>query len=160
MLEWMKDPNVCCFFRFNTDKLSQIDVEKFITHSQDDKSTYHFAIVDDSDSYLGTVSLKNVDITSRNGEYAIVLRTAAQGMGAGIFATKWILNFAFHTLSLERVYLNVLSDNTRAINFYKKMGFYYEGEFLNHVSVRGERKSLKWYRIMKEEYEQNEMLQN
>ena len=34
---------------------------------------------------------------------------------------------------LERLYLNVINKNVRAIKFSEKMGFVYEGTFRNHV---------------------------
>lgn len=155
MLEWMKDGRVNRFFRFSPNEITDNSVRKFIKESGKKTDTYNFAIVDDDDTYLGTVSLKNVDPVSKNGEYAIALRSDAQGRGAGKFATRQILFFAFEQLKLERVYLNVLSDNDRAINFYQKCGFMYEGEFYHHLFLRNQWKNLKWFRMMKEEYIKN-----
>ena len=152
MMEWMKDENVNRFFRFDPEQVTMESVLEFIKNSVNMVDSYHFAIVDDFNEYLGTVSLKNVDAISKNGEYAISLRTCAQGKGAGKFATDQILSFAFNELNLERVYLNVLSDNENAVLFYKKIGFIYEGEFLRHINLRGELKSLMWFRMMKSEY--------
>ena len=149
----MKDEKVNCFFRFEADKITRQSVIDFITDNQNTGKSYHFAIADDNDMYLGTVSLKNIDLLSKNGEYAISLRSCAQGIGAGRFATFEILKFAFEHLKLERVYLNVLAENKHAIHFYKKFGFIYEGEFYHHISIKGELKSLKWFRMMKFEYE-------
>jgi diamine N-acetyltransferase len=153
MLEWMKDENVKCYFRFNSDNITYESTLQYIEQSHQAINSYHFAIVDDSDEYLGTVSLKDVDIHAQCGEYAIALRTKAQGKGAGRYATEEILKFAFEQLGLNRVYLNVLSDNIHAINFYKKIGFIYEGEFYQHIKLRDELKSLMWFRMMRCEYE-------
>lgn len=154
MEEWMKDEKVNCFFRFDPDKVTSQSVLEFICKNQNNGDSYHFAVADDKDMYLGTVSLKNIDPIAKNGEYAISLRSCAQGIGVGRFATLEILKFAFEKLGLERVYLNVLAENEHAIQFYQKTGFVYEGEFYHHISVRGELKSLKWFRIMKCEYEE------
>ena len=154
MLEWMMDKKINCFFRFNPHEVDIKSVEDFINKSCESASdSYHFAIVDDNDEYLGTVSLKNIDFEAKSGEYAISLRGNAQGKGVGKFGTMKILEFAFNQLNLNRVFLNVLSDNKHAINFYEKQGFIYEGEFCHHIRIRGEFKSLKWYRMMRCEYE-------
>ena len=63
-----------------------------------------------------------------------------------------ILDIAFNELGLNRVYLNVFPENKRAIALYLKCGFKYEGEFQQHVFVRGEYKNLEWYGILREEY--------
>lgn len=153
MLEWMKDSKVNCFFRFNADDISLNSTINFINNCKNDKNSFHFAIVDDRDEYLGTVSIKNIDMIALNGEYAIALRYKSQGLGVGRFATNEILKFAFTKLKLERVYLNVLSDNEHAISFYEKSGFIYEGEFYKHIKIRNELKNLKWYRMMRSEYD-------
>jgi RimJ/RimL family protein N-acetyltransferase len=152
MLEWMKDGQVNQFFRFNPDDVTEDSIKCFIRKSAEEKNTYHFAIADCHDEYLGTVSLKHVDEEARNAEYAISLRSYAQGKGVGKFATESILEFAFCHLNLERIYLNVLSDNIRAIAFYRKIGFIYEGEFCRHIYVQGSLKNIKWYRMMRCEY--------
>jgi len=62
-------------------------------------------------------------MTIRNAEYAIALRKKSQGKGYGFAATIKVLKYAFYTLSLNHVYLNVFSDNEQAIACYKKVGF-------------------------------------
>ena len=152
MLDWMKDESVNCFFRFDPDTISLESCEKYIASNQNDNGSYHFAIVDDDDNYLGTVSLKDISSVDKHAEYAIALRKCAQGIGAGKFATQEILRFAFNELHLERVFLNVLSDNIHAIEFYEKAVFTYEGEFVNHVNIKGVMKNLKWYGMIAKNY--------
>lgn len=152
MLEWMHDEKVNCYFRFNPRSITLQSTLEFIKESNNDKDSYHFAIVDENDEYLGTVSLKNIDKNSLNGEYAIALRSKRQGKGTGLFATEEILAYAFNILELERVYLNVLTENKHAIHFYEKIGFKYEGEFYNHIRINNDLKSIKWYRMMRFEY--------
>lgn len=157
MLEWMHDPNVNQFFRFDANGMTEEKVKAFIEQSNCDikqKKTYNFAITDGNDEYLGTISLKNVDWDARVAEYAISMRTKAQGKGLATKATREILRYAFEDLGLNRVFLNVLSDNVKAIHLYEKCGFQYEGLFKNHVNIRGEKKSLIWYAVMKDEWEE------
>lgn len=152
MLEWMKDENINQFFRFDSSKSTLDSVKKYIESSKDDETNKHFAIVDDSDEYMGTISLKNIDKVNSNAEYAISLRTQAQGTGLAMFATLAVLKYAFEKLELNRVYLNVLSMNKRAIAFYDKIGFTYEGEFRQHVLKDGELQDIKWYAFLKGDF--------
>lgn len=156
MLEWMHDADIQRNFRFLGEEMNYISVLEFIHNSEKsaiDGSNYHYAITNNNDEYLGTISLKNVNTVSKNAEYAICLRKMAQGRGIGVEATKAILKIAFYDLKLQRVYLNVLSENERAIRLYTKCGFMYEGEFRDHLFLRGEYKSLKWYGLLRDEYE-------
>lgn len=158
MLEWMQDEQIRRNFRFTTDKkrLTQTEVLEFIDTADyvfRDKNSIHYAVTQAGGEYLGTVSLKNIDLTAKNAEYAIVLRKKAQGKGLAWEATKEILRLAFLEFGLERVYLNVLKENKRAVRLYEKCGFVYEGEFRRHLFLRGEYKMLRWYGILKEEYQ-------
>lgn len=155
MLEWMHDPEIQENFRFDASKKSKEDVLEFIRNSRIEMiagKDIHYAIADDLDEYLGTISLKGVDMEARNAEYAISLRRKAQGKGIATEATEELLRLAFDEYGLERVYLNVLAENKKAIRMYEKCGFVYEGEFRKHLFLKGEFRTLKWYGILREEY--------
>lgn len=155
MLEWMQDPEIQKVFRFNAEEADKEAVLSFIREAKislDAGENIHYAISDDNDEYLGTISLKNVDLVNKNAEYAISLRRMAQGKGIASKATYEILRIAFEQYHLEKVYLNVLADNQKAIRLYEKCGFIYEGEFRKHLFLRGEYKTLKWYSMLKEEW--------
>ena len=152
MLEWMTDPNLAKNFRFNPLNQDEEKIKKFILNSYGAQNK-HFAITDESDEYLGTVSLKEIDYENKTAEYAISLRACAIGTGVATFATKEILKKAFYEYNLNRVYLNVLSENIRAQKFYDKIGFVYEGEFKQHIVKNDEFRDLKWYAILKKDFE-------
>lgn len=158
MLEWMQDTEIQKRFLFSSKSFTEEDVLKFIREAETqpmEGKSIHLAITDETDEYLGTISLKNVELLAKKAEYAISLRKKAQGMGVGTEATKKILEAAFNRFGLERVYLNVFSDNERAIHLYEKSGFVYEGEFRKHLFLRGEYKSLRWYGMLKEDFRSN-----
>lgn len=152
ILEWMKNPDINCYYRFNPEEVTKESVIKFIENSMTEENK-HFAIVNELDEYLGTISLKNIDLTNKSSEYSIGLRESAIGTGAAAFASKELFRIAFKELELNKVYLNVLSDNQRAIRFYNKIGFEFEGEFKEHFNIRGEFRNIKWYGIRRGIYE-------
>lgn len=147
MLEWMHDKNITQNFRFPFERATLQSVTEFIDNSFSNKNR-HFAIVNESDEYLGTVSLKNISEENRSAEYAIVVRSIARGTEAATRATKDILYYAFDTLKLHKVYLNVLERNERARHFYIKCGFVYEGTSKDAVLLNGRYESLAWYGII------------
>lgn len=155
MLEWMQDPDIQKKFRFQCKDKTLKEVLQFISSAKIiplEGQSVHFAVVDDTDEYMGTISLKKIDFHAANAEYAISLRKRAQEKGIAAEATKEILRIAFEDWNLQKVYLNVLSDNYKAIHLYEKCGFIFEGEFRRHLFLRGEYKSLKWYSMLREEY--------
>lgn len=147
MLEWMSDESVICNFQHDFKKETKETIESFIQNSFDEKNQ-HFTFTDSDDNYLGTISLKNISKEHGNAEYAIVCRRSAQGTGATKKATEEIIKYGFETLKLHRIYLNVKNDNTRAINFYKKCGFKYEGSFEDVLKINNKYHTLDWFAII------------
>lgn len=154
MLEWMHDPKINYLY---TDKIKNAtldSVEKFISEAAELmrlRRACHYAVVNEADEYLGTISLKDIDAV-KGAEYAISMRSAYHGKGIASWATREILRIAFDEIELHRVYLNVLSENVHANRFYVKNGFRYEGESKMCILIGGEMKSLKWYAMLKDEY--------
>lgn len=151
MLEWMHDEDVIKFFRFNSLNNTEADAKAFIAASNNNRSSRHFAIADENDEYWGTISLKHIDLENRNAEYAICIRKGAMGKNVAKTATDLILAYAFDELRLHKVYLNVLSDNIRAIRFYEKYGFIYEGVLKEQVLHKGAYKDLLYYAAFNQE---------
>lgn len=151
MLEWMRDEEINKNFAKDFSKYDEESQKKFIDNSMTD-TDITFAIASEDGEYLGSISLKNIDYENKKAEYAICLRAKCIGKNISKPATDLILKYAFDELGLNRVYLNVLSENIRANKFYLKYGFIYEGETKEDINVRGELKDLKWYRVLKKEF--------
>ena len=146
MKEWRSDKSITNNFQIDFSVYTEEKIKSFIENSYSDVNQ-HFAFVDVNDTYLGTVSLKNISYKNRNAEYAIVTRKIAQGTGAAERATKEVLEYAFKKLMLEKVYLNVLEENIRANRFYKRCGFELEGRAKHHICINGVFHNLNWYAI-------------
>ena len=121
MLEWMHDKSVTELLQADFDSKNINDCFKFIEDSKDKNKNIHFAIVDENDTYMGTISLKNITLT--DAELAIAIRTMAMGKGISSFAINEIIKYAFAVLKLKYVYWYVSPKNIRAIKFYNKNGF-------------------------------------
>lgn len=151
MLEWMHDDIINQWFKYPFSEMTLEKVEEFIRSANELDESRHFAITNEKDEYCGTISLKNIDLINSSAELAIVLRHECHGTGMAEAAFNDILNVAFFSYSLHKVYLNVLCDNERAINFYKKVGMREEGEFRDAVKIKNSFKNLKWFGIIKGE---------
>lgn len=147
MLEWMRDETITCNFRYPFANMTLEKAKNFIKYSFDEENQ-HFAITDDKDEYLGTISLKRISEKDHNAEYAIVMRKKAHGTGAAERATTEILKYAFNDLGLHRVYLNVLADNIAARKLYENCGFDLEGEFKDAIKLRDQYHNLAWYAML------------
>lgn len=131
MLEWMHDESVTKYLKKDFSSLTLKDCESFILKSISDYKklddapkndiSINMAIVSDDDLYQGTVSLKNIDFKSKDAEFAITTCAKVHGKGYAQYAMKWIMEFAFNSLSLNKVYWNCSTQNSRAFKFYLKL---------------------------------------
>jgi diamine N-acetyltransferase len=149
MYEWLCDPEVTRLLVLGRYPTSKEVVQDFIQNSWRDKKNIHFAIATDDNQYAGTVSLKNLDYIDRTAEYAIAIHRDYWGQGFAEFGTSAIITYAFERLNLQKIYLSVVSSNTRAKKFYEKYGFTKEGTFRRHVYLSGELVDLDWYCILR-----------
>lgn len=123
MYEWMHDDNVVENLKTDFKSKTIEDCKKFITKSINDEKNINYAIVNENDEYLGTVSLKDVDRLSLNAEFAITIRKKAMGTGCSTYAIKEIIRRGFEELNLKHIYWYVDKKNIRAIKFYDKNGY-------------------------------------
>lgn len=80
MIEWMHDTEVSRYFRDDMSNKTEEDVLKFIEQADIaplNGRSVHYAVVEETDEYLGTISLKAINLRDRNAEYAISLRRGA-----------------------------------------------------------------------------------
>lgn len=157
MLEWMHSEETKHFFRKNMQSITLEQAVAFCKNAEiplemQDGMNLHLAIVDEQDEYLGTISLKDFNTSVKSAEYAISMRAKACGKGIAFQATKEILRKGFKEYGLHRIYLNVLADNVRAVHFYEKCGFLYEGEFRDCLLLDHKYASLKFFGMLEQDY--------
>lgn len=149
MLEWMHDRNVVKNLQADFESKTLEDCLLFIKNSKSENNI-HYAIASESDEYMGTVSLKNIDREKLTAEFAITVRTAAMGHGYAWFAMKEILRIAFEEENFESVYWCVSRENKRAVRFYDKHNFHEAVDIPEDIRKQYEAmKDIKWYSILK-----------
>ena len=153
MQECMNDDNVNHFMRIHSMSFTVESCERFIESTWSDEKNKHFAIADDNDEWVGTISLKDIDLVKKEAEYAIVTASKVHGTGISHEASREILRYAFKDLKLERVYLYLSTKNVRANRFYTKFGFHFDRTDKSLMEINGNKEDINWYSMSKEEYE-------
>ena len=146
MLSWIKDGAVTQYLLLDGSSKTISDVRKFIAEAEDETKHLHRAISSEDGQYYGTVSLKNIDRENKKAEFAITLHPEAMGSGAAQIASREILRIGFTQLKLNRVYLNVIEKNIRAVRLYEGLGFCYQ--YTTEICFKGNKsEKLRWYEI-------------
>lgn len=147
MLEWMHDERVVGTLRKDFASKTIEDCKAFIA-SGVSKSYIHLAIASDTDEYMGTVSLKNIE--NGSAEFAITVRSEAMRKGYSWFGMRAMLEMAFNEIGLDSVYWCVSRQNVRAVRFYEKHNFHEVVDVPQHIIDRYEgTENLKWYSVLK-----------
>lgn len=123
MLEWMHDESVVFHMGTNFAEKKLEDCENFIEYSKSNTNDVHYAIVNELDEYMGTVSLKHVDNQLKMAEFAITVRKCAMGKGYSQYGMKEIIRIAKEEFGLLEVIWCVSKYNERAVRFYDKSGY-------------------------------------
>lgn len=118
MFQWMHNKNVVQYMEQDFLHMTIENCIQFIEKAKIEEKSKHFAIVDDMQQYIGTISLKNIE--NDYAEFAIILCEEAIGKGYARKAMEEVLAYGFKTLGIKRIFWNVLKENTRAIRFYDK----------------------------------------
>ena len=114
---------------------------------------FHLRTLDD-DRLIGFVALHSIEWNNRAGLLSIGIGEADfRGRGYGSEALRLILRYAFDELNLDRVGLDVISNNQRAIRAYERAGFRHEGALRAAVLRDGQRYDRLLMGILREEWQ-------
>jgi RimJ/RimL family protein N-acetyltransferase len=108
----------------------------------------------DTDALIGVTGLHPPDLRNRHAAFGITVgEKPEQGKGHGTAATRLILRYAFETLNLNRVWLEVYEYNQSGRRVYEKVGFRTEGVLRQHTYRQGRYWNMIIMGILREEWD-------
>jgi diamine N-acetyltransferase len=121
------------------------------------KELWHFVICRiEDDRPIGVIALDDLDLVNGSSPVGIFIgEPSERGRGYGTDAMRAILEFAFGSLRLERVWLDVYDFNTSAIHVYERVGFVREGLLRRAVWREGEWADVVRMAILADEWRAN-----
>ncbi len=135
---------------------TMVDSQEFLSHMlQSSHNAYNFVIAEkETARYLGQLDMFRVDWRLRQGEIGMVIADAQdRGRGVGTEALGLMEQFAFRTLGLERLELEVHMHNQAALRCYEKAGFKLEGVKRHAFFSDGAFCDLGMMSVLREEFE-------
>lgn len=107
---------------------TQEEVVGFFLKCVEDEERYDFLIIAPDGRIIGESVINEIDWDLRCANFRIgIFQPAERGKGIGSWAVECTRDFAFESLQLHRLELNVFSFNPRAERAYRKAGFKREG---------------------------------
>lgn len=105
---------------------------------------------------IGNSGFHNLDWRNRSAEIGIFIGDKSYwNQGYGTETMQLLLEIAFDTLNLHRVYLRVFEDNSRAIRAYEKAGFVLEGRMRQAEFRRGTYRDVLLMSVLRTEWDPN-----
>jgi ribosomal-protein-alanine N-acetyltransferase len=118
-----------------------------------EKKACYLAIEDvNSRKMIGSMNLKNINMTDRNAEVEYWLDNRFWRRGIASESLAPILKYAFSDMDLVRVYAIVHAKNTASIKLLEKFGFTREGTYRKATFMNDEWSDVYSYGLLKEEF--------
>jgi UDP-4-amino-4,6-dideoxy-N-acetyl-beta-L-altrosamine N-acetyltransferase len=111
---------------YNESIISYDEHHNFIAKLNNDNHNFYWLVKSNHD-YIGVIYLNRVDFNNRNAYLGIYANPENYAKGTGTLLVNLLINLVFKVAGLHTLKLEVLEENEKAINLYKKLGFTEEG---------------------------------
>lgn len=153
LYKWANDPEFNKHLSYSLRPFTAEDMEK-LYEDLIKKENFIFTIVaKKANKAIGIIGLHHPNWHVRSAEYTVHIgEKEFWGTGVAAEATEFILGYAFNTLNMHKVYLGVNEANIKAVKFYEKMNFKYEGKLRDEIFRNNKYYGSIRMSILKEEY--------
>jgi len=138
MKNWGKhdDP---LFKDYNFPNLTDDEILSWYKYRTSKKRTRCFSVLDEKNKVVGYISIRNIRKIMRTARLGIVFNPDVINKGYGSEAIMSVLDYYFHDMKMNTLYLDVAKFNKRAIRCYEKCGFKIVRQYQSkHSSLMGE----------------------
>ncbi len=123
MIIWNRDPEVEQFVDRGLPQ-DLTECERWFEEMMQHKEYQLYAIEDENGNVIGDLELDHICWRRREAELRVRIGEKEYwNKGYGTLALQQIIEYVFHELRLNLLYLRVYAFNHRAIHCYKKLGF-------------------------------------
>jgi lipopolysaccharide/colanic/teichoic acid biosynthesis glycosyltransferase/RimJ/RimL family protein N-acetyltransferase len=113
-----------------------------------------FTFVDMQSNRVAMGGYTHIDLRNGHAEFHIMVNPIFQGKGIGKKVTRWLLNYAFITYGLNKIYLYTNNDNSAAYCIYEKYNFKLEGILRQHQFKDGSHRDRRFYGLLRTEWDE------
>src|SRR5262245_41829341 len=127
-VSWLNDPEVTRTLLFYRPINLQAEVDFIESAYRGEHEVTLGIALKETDTLIGATGLSLMDFKNRHTSFGIFIGEKSEwGKGYGTKATALITGYAFETLNMNRVWLNVYEYNERGVRAYERVGFKREG---------------------------------
>jgi RimJ/RimL family protein N-acetyltransferase len=153
MVTWVNDPDVTRTLYQHRPTSIQSEREFIDRVSRSDHDVVLGIMTRADDRFIGVTGLHAIDFKNRKAVFGISIGEKGEwDRGYGSEATALMVEYAFDTLNLNRVTLQVYGHNRRGIKVYERAGFQREGVLRQDNFVEGQYHDTLTMGILREEW--------
>ncbi len=119
VLEWRNHTDIRKYM-YNREIISWENHLKYIEYLDGLRSKRYFLVKKDSE-YIGTIDFTGIDLDKKETYLGLYAKPNLKGVGDILMSS--IIDYAFNSLKIDILKLEVLESNKRAINLYKRFDF-------------------------------------
>ena len=132
VLDWRNHENIRKWMY--SDNIISLDEHiNFIDQLVRDTNNFYWVVKNKDGLYLGTIYLNRTDFKNKHAYIGIYVNPYNEIKNKGYLLIQSIKSLAFEIAGLHTLKLEVINNNRKAINFYKKSGFKEEGRLKEFV---------------------------
>jgi RimJ/RimL family protein N-acetyltransferase len=149
--ELIADPDVVRNTRVPTDAehgFGAVWLDRYVEGWRDG-SRAGFAVLADTDAFLGFVGIVDLDLDGHQGEIGYVVSREARGRGVAGRALRLVTAWALGDLGLERVELHIEPGNDASIRVAERAGYVREGVLRSVHFKEGLRQDIAMYSLLR-----------
>ncbi len=121
------------------------ELKSFLTEIEKKQILFWGIHLKKSNQHIGNIKIDPVNTKHGTAEYGIMIGEKQEwGKGYAKEATLEIINYCFEELRIRKITLGVISENSKAVKLYEKIGFEVEGTYKNHVNYHN-----KYYDVIR-----------
>lgn len=119
------------------DRYMDVEQQKALINQYDQSMNSIYLVIESDDQFVGIATLagSQLPLQSHRATLGIALLEDYWGYGIGSLLVEELLDFAAHS-NIEMITLEVVSENIKAINLYKKYKFNEVGRFSNYLKYK------------------------
>jgi len=111
-----------------------------------------FSIINEDEEVSAMAGLTPIDMKNLNAEFYIMVNPEMFSRGIGSRVTKWLCNYGFIILGLNKIYLYTSDHNVAAYTIYEKLGFKLEGILRQQKYAQDNFQDRRFYGLLKNEW--------
>jgi RimJ/RimL family protein N-acetyltransferase len=137
--KWLNDPDITKFMNIGKVPISFLEMENYISSTVQSNTIIMFAIcIKENNRHIGNIKLWNIDWINRSAIISIMIGDKEyNGLGIATNSIKLICDYAFNTLNIHKINVDIQQENIASIRVFEKNGFIKEGLRLDDIFYDG-----------------------